>query len=130
MGRSDTKEIHSLVRNFRAETKKLAKVMGNGALVEKSIGCFTPTFANMIEEWLIVKYSHCKDPTRNRHKDDKYDLSEVLSVVGALINGSFARSPGEEKSSRVKVEKGRTQSYLKNESTVGDLFIGLLSVTM
>ena len=115
LGRSDTREIHSLVRKFRAEAKKSVKVMGNGALVEKFMGCFTPTFADVIDERLIVKYGHYKDPTRNRHKDDKYDLSEVLSIVGALIDGSFARSPGEERSSRVEVEKGRSQSYPKDK---------------
>ena len=53
-----------LVRKFRAEAKKLAKVMGNGALIEKFIGCFTLTFADVIDEQLIVKHSYYKDPTR------------------------------------------------------------------
>ena len=81
LSRSNTKEICSLVRKFRAEAKKLVKVMGNEALVEKFIGCFTPTFTDVIDKQLIVKYGHYKDPTRNKHKDDKYDLSEVLSVM-------------------------------------------------
>ena len=50
LGRSDIKEIYSLVRKFRAETKKLAKVMGNRALIEKFMGCFTLTFADVIDE--------------------------------------------------------------------------------
>ena len=33
LGRSDIKEIYSLVRKFRAETKKLAKVMGRKTVV-------------------------------------------------------------------------------------------------
>ena len=55
-------EIHLLVRKFRAEAKKLAKVIGNRALIEMSMRCFTPTFSDMIEERLIVRYDHYKDP--------------------------------------------------------------------
>ena len=111
LSRNDTKEIHSLMRKFRAEAKKLAKVIGNGSLVDKFLGCFTPAFADVIEERLIYKYGHYKDPTRNRHKDDKYDLSEVLSVVGALVDGSSVRGSRDE----VVERKGSTQDYPKGE---------------
>ena len=56
LSRNDTKEIHSLIRKFRAEAKKLAKVIGNGSLVDKFMKCFVPTFADVIEERLINKY--------------------------------------------------------------------------
>ncbi|KAG6883131.1 hypothetical protein C0992_009596, partial [Termitomyces sp. T32_za158] len=92
LSRSDTGEIHSLMRKFRAEAKKLANVMGNGSLVDKLMGCFTPTFADIVEERLIAKYGHYREPTRNRHKDNKYELSEVMTVVATLIDGAFGRS--------------------------------------
>ncbi|KAG5348532.1 hypothetical protein C0989_010113, partial [Termitomyces sp. Mn162] len=38
--------------------------------------CFTPTFADVIEDKLLSKYGHFKDAARNRHEDDQYDLSE------------------------------------------------------
>ena len=113
LSRNDKKEIHSLIRKFRAEAKKLAKVIGNGSLVDKFMKCFVPTFADVIEERLINKYGHYKDPARNRHKDDKYELSEVLSVVTALINGSFVRSPRDE----VVEQRKSGQTQIKNEET-------------
>ncbi|KAG6882882.1 hypothetical protein C0993_008798 [Termitomyces sp. T159_Od127] len=55
LSRSDTGEIHSLFRKFKAEAKKLADVVGNGFLVNKLMGCFTSAFADVIEERLIFK---------------------------------------------------------------------------
>lgn len=67
--------------------------MGNGVLVDKFMGCFTPTLAELVEERLIHKYGHYRDPTCNRHKDNKYDLSEVFAVVTALVDGTTVRRP-------------------------------------
>ena len=88
LGRSNTKEIHLLVRKFRAEAKKLAKVMGNGALVEKFMGCFTPTFGDVIDEWLIVKYGHYKDPTRNALSATQFYCGLFLVVCLLIIQVS------------------------------------------
>ncbi|KNZ72640.1 hypothetical protein J132_02233 [Termitomyces sp. J132] len=105
LSRNDTTDIHSLIRKFRAEAKKLADVTGNGSLVDKFLGCFTPAFGDVIKERLISRYGHYKDPARNRHKDNKYDLSEVLTVVGALIDGATIRSPREEKVEKMETSR-------------------------
>ena len=74
--------------------------------------CFVPTFADAIKERLISKYGHYKDLTRNKYKYDKYESSEVLSVVAALIDEPFVRCPKDE---IVIAKKVTVQSQVRDE---------------
>ncbi|KAG6883686.1 hypothetical protein C0993_004676 [Termitomyces sp. T159_Od127] len=115
LSRSDTGKIHSLLRKFRAEAKKLTDVVGNGSLVNKLMGCFTPAFADVIEERLISKYGHYKEPTRNRHKDNKYELSEVMMVVSTLIDGAFGRNSRDRQVEREESSQRQVKSEESEE---------------
>ncbi|KNZ77396.1 hypothetical protein J132_05501 [Termitomyces sp. J132] len=85
LSQSNVAEIHSLIRKFKGEAKLLSKVLHNSTLVNKFMQCFTPTFANVIEDKLLSKYGHFKDAARNRHEDEQYGLAEVITVVTALV---------------------------------------------
>ncbi|KAG6834159.1 hypothetical protein H0H93_011497, partial [Arthromyces matolae] len=84
LSQKEASELYSLVRKFRAEGKKLMKVVGNGPLIDKFLQCLTPSFAEIVRDKLLMKYGHYKD--RKRHKDDKYDLTEVLELVLILAD--------------------------------------------
>ncbi|KAG6914053.1 hypothetical protein DXG01_002738 [Tephrocybe rancida] len=115
LGRSDSEELHSLMRQFRAESKKLDEVLGNGALVDKFVHCLTPAFAELVQDKLLTKYGHHSE--RKRHKDNKYDLSEVLKMVSSLIDDRSredTRSYNLEKSPKVKQENDETEGKLAN----------------
>ncbi|KAG6913542.1 hypothetical protein DXG01_006076 [Tephrocybe rancida] len=95
LGQGHTSELHSLICKFKAEARKLKEVIGNGVIVDKLMGCLTPAFADLVQDRLLTKFGHYKDKTRKRHKDNQYELSEVLIVVSTLIDETPRRGERE-----------------------------------
>ncbi|KAG6824729.1 hypothetical protein H0H92_006000 [Tricholoma furcatifolium] len=83
----DTSDVHKLIRSFRAEAKKLQGIVGNGVLVDK-----------------FLRYGHYKD--RSRHKDNKYELAEVIHEVKTLLDDSV----------RVKVKDNKKSVLYEHKS--------------
>ncbi|KAG6904400.1 hypothetical protein DXG01_010348 [Tephrocybe rancida] len=96
LGQGHTSELHSLIRKFKAEAKKLKEIVGNGIIVDKFLSCLTPAFADLVQDRLLTKFGHYKDETRKRHKDNQYNLVEVLGTVSALIDETPRRGEGRE----------------------------------
>ncbi|KAG6914052.1 hypothetical protein DXG01_002743 [Tephrocybe rancida] len=84
LAQDDAEELHSLMRKFRAESKKLSDVVGNGVLAKKFLSCLVTPFADLVQARLLTKHGHYKD--RKRHKDNKYNLSEIFKVVSILAD--------------------------------------------
>ena len=81
-------KAHTLIRKFRAESKKLSRVLNNAILVDKFMKCLVPSFALLVCNRLCVNYGHYCE--RGRHRDDKDDLPEVYNVVRQLLDENAA----------------------------------------
>ncbi|KAG6914081.1 hypothetical protein DXG01_002535 [Tephrocybe rancida] len=115
LGQGHTSELHSLIRKFKAEAKKLKEIIGNGVIINKFMGCLTPAFADLVQDRLLTKYGHYKDETRKRHKDNQYELSEVLTVVSALIDETPRRGEGRDVGRAMPKETSPTSAKVKLE---------------
>ncbi|KAG6874091.1 hypothetical protein C0992_008140, partial [Termitomyces sp. T32_za158] len=86
LGQNNGQELHSLMRKFRAEAKKLDGVLSNGVLVTKFRKCLTTPLDELVKTRAFLKYGHYNDTTRLRHRDDPYDLKEIFKVVSILVD--------------------------------------------
>ncbi|KNZ73118.1 hypothetical protein J132_01284 [Termitomyces sp. J132] len=122
LSQNDTEEIHALVRKFQAEAKKLTGVLGNGALAEKFTKCFTPAFRELILAQALQKYGYFSDVNRKRHKDDRFDLKEVINIVAILVDsGTFFRSEETTKERGPGMIKVKQEADLETEGRLANL---------
>ncbi|KAH0581096.1 hypothetical protein H2248_012227 [Termitomyces sp. 'cryptogamus'] len=129
LSQNDTEEIHALVRKFRAEAKKLTGVLGNGALVEKFTKCFTPAFRELILAQALQKYGHYSDVNRKRHKDDRFDLKEVINIVAILVDsGTSFRSEETIKERGPGMIKVKQEADLETEGRLANLQDGVMAL--
>ncbi|KAG6875787.1 hypothetical protein C0992_002337 [Termitomyces sp. T32_za158] len=129
LAQNDVEEIHALVRKFRAEAKKLTGVLGNGALVEKFTKCFTPAFRELILAQALQKYGHYNDETRKRHKDDRYDLKEIINVVAILVDsGTSFRDDGNQQGKVPGLIKVKQEADLETEGRLANLQDGVMAL--
>ncbi|KAG6872010.1 hypothetical protein C0992_009965 [Termitomyces sp. T32_za158] len=95
MGTEDGPEINAFIRKFRAQATQLMDdkgVYGNGQLVQKFLKCFKPSFAELILLRALQIYGHHASPARKRHKDNKYELDEIIEVVQLLLEDALDRN--------------------------------------
>ncbi|KAG6829115.1 hypothetical protein H0H93_014593 [Arthromyces matolae] len=89
LNRNQASKVHSFVRKFRAEAKKLAAwgVMRNAELAGKLLGCLSPNFTKAVLNYLSAGHG-----SRNRHENN--ELSRVIRAVLVLIDdSSYYRDP-------------------------------------
>ncbi|KAG6874577.1 hypothetical protein C0992_007421 [Termitomyces sp. T32_za158] len=94
LGTEDGPEINSFIRKFRAQATQLMEdkgVYGNGQLVQKFLKCFKPSFAELILLRALQIYGHHASTLRKRHRDNKYDLDEIIEVVQLILEDAIDR---------------------------------------
>ena len=105
--------------------------MGNGALVEKFTKCFMPTFRELILAQALQKYGHYNDVGRKRHKDDRYDLKELISVVTILVDDGTVPRERERSVEKEKVPgviKVKAEPDTETEGRVANLQDGVVAL--
>ncbi|KAG6894575.1 hypothetical protein C0992_005533 [Termitomyces sp. T32_za158] len=125
MGTEDRPEINSFIRKFRAQAAELMEdkgVYGNGQLVQKFLKCFKPSFSKLVLLRALQIYGHHASPARKRHKDNKYDLDEIIEVVQLVLEDALDRDKDEferrekriSKDIKVNTEPAETEETMAN----------------